>query len=542
MARSIHDTWGELDRALRADWSDPEARDAAVEEFRANLRRQYAVRTSERRLRREGRAHPPPLDVDRLPIVVEDEAPFVFHALGAEDIREIIGRLPPGSVDGLQTIRLRAARDRGEPSWPRDPFTARHRLELLPGVYASSVRGWYQRSSRTVCIHAFLCEVPAVAPFVVWLRLMALQTLLHELAHHFDGTFRVGRSRWDLRDRAKGEAWAERLGGEGNDMLARHYFRDHYPEECGRLQSWFETALGVGLPPVMAVLESEEVELKYAFRRLARQVVAGGDLAGARVTFARQAHRSGINDVASAVVEVVLAGDPVHPRALALKACLALCGKRDYEGCLASCRLALETEPGCAEALETVVRCHATAERWQDTADACERALQHLPVDERSCSPYVLRTLVESRMLLDDADGVRSALAQMRARLSGALADDADVFEVIERCWRGQWEEAFVRASRMLATNTAGLWGERALTAVRFECARRLGRSVPDLDESIVEGPTARSAVNGQVSAMRRAGGRGARGGGRAGRAGGGGAVRASPTGRGGGARQSRWR
>ena len=488
MARSIHDTWGELQRAKDSDWSDPEARDATVEELRANLRRQHAVRTSERRLRREGRVRPPPLEVDRLPIVVEDEAPFVFHALGAQDIREIIRRLPPGSVDGLQTIRLMVARDPGEPSWPRDPFTGRHRLELLPGVYVAKAQGWYQRSSRTVCIHAVLCEVSAVAPFVVWLRLRALQTLLHELAHHFDATFRVGRSRWDLRDRAKGEAWAERLGGQDNDMLARHYLRDHYPEECERLQSWFETALGVGLLPVMALLESEDVALTIAFRRLVREVLAGGDLAGARVTFARQAHRSGINDAARAVVEVVLAGDPRHPRALALKACLALCGERDYEGCLASCRLALDTEPGCAEALETVVRCHATAERWQDTADACERALQHLPVDERSCSPYVLRTLVESRMLLDDTDGVRSALAQMRARLSGALAHDADVFEVIERCWRGAWEEAFVRASRMLANGKDDRgWGENALTAARFECARRLGRSVPGLDTSIVE-------------------------------------------------------
>src|SRR5262249_9632054 len=69
----------------------------------------------------------------------------------------------------------------------------------------------------------------------------------------------------------------------------------------------------------------------------------------------------------------------------------------------------------------------------------------------------------------------------------GALGHDADVFEVIERCWRGAWEEAFVRASRMLATDRPDLWAERALTAVRFECGRRLGRSVPDLDASIVE-------------------------------------------------------
>ena len=46
----------------------------------------------------------------------------------------------------------------------------------------------------------------------------ALKTLLHEAAHHFDLTFRVGRSRWDVGDKEKKEAWAER--GE-NEEAAR---------------------------------------------------------------------------------------------------------------------------------------------------------------------------------------------------------------------------------------------------------------------------------------------------------------------------------
>src|SRR6185295_16485212 len=255
-----------------------------------------------------------------------------------------------------------------------------------------------------------------------------------------------------------------------------------------RLQAWFQTTLGVELRLMTVLLESDDVALSRALRRLAREVHAGGDVAGARITVAREAHRARVHDVARAIADAVPAGDPAHSRALALQGCLALCCERDYEGCLACCRLALEGEPGCAEALETVVRCHATAERWPETVDACERALQQLPRDERSCSPYVLRTLVESRMLLDDADGVRLALAQMRSRLAGALALEADVYEVIERCWRGESEEVFVRASRMLASARHDeSWGGELLTAARFECGRRLGRSVPELDARIVQ-------------------------------------------------------
>lgn len=58
MARSIHDTWGELLEARQSDWSDPDIQEATIAELRANLRRQTAVRTSERRRRQHGPARP----------------------------------------------------------------------------------------------------------------------------------------------------------------------------------------------------------------------------------------------------------------------------------------------------------------------------------------------------------------------------------------------------------------------------------------------------------------------------------------------------
>jgi hypothetical protein len=116
MARSIHDTWGVLQEAERADWSDPDVLRAIRAEMKANMRRQGLIRESELRLRREGVRQPPPIDLDRLPILADDEGPNVFHPVSEEDVREVFRRMPPGSLDGLQAC---APGPMG--SWPRTP-------------------------------------------------------------------------------------------------------------------------------------------------------------------------------------------------------------------------------------------------------------------------------------------------------------------------------------------------------------------------------------------------------------------------------------
>jgi hypothetical protein len=94
----------------------------------------------------------------------------------------------------------------------------------------------------------------------------------------------------------------------------------------------------------------------------------------------------------------------------------------------------------------------------------------------------------------------------MRARPVGTLPLEADVYEIVERCWREQWEDAFVRASRMLATGRyKELWCTRALKAARFESGRRLGRFVPDLERSILAAFDAHPFTRAWAERLRRA-------------------------------------
>lgn len=84
-------------------------------------------------------------------------------------------------------------------------------------------------------------------------------------------------------------------------------------------------------------------------------------------------------------------------------------------------------------------------------------------------------TLVESDLLLGEWSKAEGDIARMRAWADGQLASNADVYDVIARCWQEQWEEALLRASRMLetATHQRSTW----LAAVKLDCAHRLGRS-----------------------------------------------------------------
>jgi len=487
MSRSIHDTWGVMDRVKHADWSDPEIPEAIVARLWANIDRQWAVRTSERRLRRRDRPPLLPVDPDRLPIIVEDEAPYVFHAAGEQDIREILRRLPRGSLDGLQAIRLEIDRREETDPLPRDPFTGRGRLQLLPGVYTSLLLGWYRRSTATVGLHAYLGEPAAIAPFAAWLRLRALKTLLHELAHHFDLSFRTGRGRWDLADHEKKEAWAHRRGGVESDRIVTEYLLERYPEEVARLQSWFEAQLGVELPPIIPTIDDHQIGLVFPFRHLVLAAHAGDDIEEIRVTFARAAHREAVNDVAGRIVGAVLERNPEHPRGLALRACMSLCVSQDAAQCAADCRRAIASDPGCLDALETVVRCHAKEESWPETAAACERALAVLPVESVELASYLLTTLVESHLLLGDSAAVDSALAQVRAWGADDLRINIDLYRVLDACWREDWEGAYGLSSRLLAKFVFGPPGGRWLVAARFESAQHLGKKLEPFDRSDLE-------------------------------------------------------
>jgi hypothetical protein len=476
MARSIHDTWGVMQRAEQADWSDPDVPRAIKAEMMKNVGRQRAVRESERLLRRQRGAKPhSPVDVDQLPILVDDQAPQVFHAASEEDIRAVLRRLPPGSLDGLRAIRLCIDHTERSVDWPRDPFTGRRRIEVIPGVTTSSVLGRYHLRDATIELYAYLGDTGAIGPFAVYFKGRALVTLLHEAGHHFDETFRLGRSRWNVGVEEKHEGWARKSEDNPGLKIISRYLLERYPSECDELLKWIEDHGGAIPGPPDFVIAKCGTFLRRPFLALVRSALAGHERNVTRVVFARELHRIGGKEFAGKIVRAVLASRPDDPGALAVSACIAQCENRDFETAESLCLRAIACDPSCIQAHEVLVRGYAIQAMWDRAARACEQALALLPAGDTEYGEYILNTFIESHLLLGAFDKVDSDLARMRAWGSEDATLGADVYEAVARCWSEQWEEGLLHATRLLRTDKYEQW-DFWLAPLRFECAHRLHR------------------------------------------------------------------
>jgi tetratricopeptide (TPR) repeat protein len=475
MSRSIHDTWGEAARVRKEDWSDPELQRATVAELKQNWLHQQAIRESERRLRRGGDLPPQPVNADQVPIFVDDEAPYLVHPADEDDIRAILRRLPPGSLDGLQAIRLCVDHKeaRGEAT-VRDPYTGRLRHEVIPGVYSSSTAGYYDRSIATIRLFGCLCDPATLGPFALLLKMDALRTLVHEVAHHFDNTFRKKRNRWDVRD--KNEMWAERIEGEQAAEIVAPYVAERYSMECKELRSWTKEHGGAALSPLVFLDNDDDDEStsRRALMTLVRSVRTGGDRDEMGIAFARDLHLSGDNDEARRAVERVLSRRPDAAEALAVSACITQCMDRDHKAAEALCQRAIASDPACLEAWKVLARGQAIQKKWQGAAQACERALALVPAATKG-TWYLVETLAESHRQLGDLEGLESDVGRMRAWGTEYSAESAEVHLTLARCWSERWEEALTLATRLISTVEYETY-RRWLAAVQFECAHRLGR------------------------------------------------------------------
>ena len=473
MARTIHDTWGVANRAERSRWSDPAIPKAIAKEMWANWRRQQSLRKGERRRRQRGALQPQPVNPHRLRIIVEHEAPHLFHAATDEDIRNVLRRMPYGWLDGLQEIRLcldRGGRD-DEEATARDPFTGRLRTQYGPGVFAPYPLGTYYPRTGTIRLYGWLCDSEARAPVAMLLKLQALRVLVHEVAHHFDHAFRKGRSRWDLNDKRKHEDWAERMERELATSAVFPYIARRYAAEMEQLERWLEKHGGASVRPLQVLYYDG-----CAYLTLLRAVAAGVDSDTAKGDFASALHRAGANDYARAVVAEVLGRNPEHAGALSVSACILQCEKREFAAAEPLCRRALAADPSCLRAWDVLVRGYAIQKRWQEAATACESAIVHTPDDGRPW-PYFVSVLAEAHLHLRDWSSIEADAVRLRHVADDDTEIDAEVHRVMASCWREAWDEALRRASSLLAAGKAVPGGceELWLMAAKFESAHRLG-------------------------------------------------------------------
>jgi tetratricopeptide (TPR) repeat protein len=481
VSRSIHDTYGVLCRLLTDDYARaPQTRE---DELRENIRRQRLIkRRFHQQRRRQDRPPLPSVDPDAAPVLVEDDGPYVHHAANELDVRAILRRMPPGSLDGLGPIRLcsggKEKRRRRHES--ADPFTGRPGFEILPGVYATWVRGLYSERDCGIGLYAFVHESDAPWPFGVYLKLYTLATLMHELSHHYDFAFRTSGDRWRMdHGGEKTEGYADTRAFELIELCVVPYLLERYGDECAALVRWQEQHAGCSLPlEALADRRPGRPSPGPALTDFAKAIAAGEDPLQARAEYAERLLECGRREEATRIVNGVLEKHPKHPEALVVQALLAYRSEQ-YDVIERNCRAALLGTPAPVLAGLLLARLLCDQARWEELATMTTEALRGTAEPH----PSLIGLRARARVELRQWDAAAEDIAVLQRDDDDENRREAAVLDAIGLCRRGQWETARSAAQRLLGTPE--LWRAHlaVLRAVSFECALRLGRSVEPLHD-----------------------------------------------------------
>jgi tetratricopeptide (TPR) repeat protein len=460
LSRSIHDTRRSAQKWwLEAKRTDDELDWERANAARANLHRQRLIKHRFRQ-QRDGAVRP--VDPDDVAIEVERETEHVHHMVSEADLREVMRRLPPGRLDGLVRIELRFGGDgrSNDPTSPRDPYTGAPGSERLPGVYMPIVLGSYDDGA--LRLHAFVFANPVAPHVAMYLRLQALSTLVHELAHHFDSIFRTRGDRWRMDDRDKNETFAREVAFEHVTTCVVPHLAATYPDEHAALVAWLAEHAGVAFPIEMLVddrsFKTWSVDSAFCLS------VDEGDVALTRSFFADALHRAGRDDLATPIVDALLAESPELASAQLTRASIALRrGELDRAESIARAVLAnSDWAPSAQLQLADILRARA---RWTELAELATNWLA------RGSLSTMRMHRVRASLGLARWDDAAADIEVMRARAKRPAA----VLAAWLHFARGDHRKALAAANRVV--KLGGAVGElRAeLAAIRCESARALG-------------------------------------------------------------------
>lgn len=249
MARSIHETR----RAWKEEWCKRHRRENLSNIARALNRKRFIkrqVHDQRRHANLPGMTSP-----EFIPLHVYDESDVVHYPASPHDIRETMRRLPGGVMDGLHSVTLCQGREAQEElledperltidfhsDEDRDPFTGRLSDSAIPTLaYSGPLLGAYMPDTQKIVLHAYVYEagIPDRGMWELYMRLRMLATFVHEVAHHWDFTFRMARGRWCGDDYDKNEEYAERMAFSWLRDCVVPYLEDAYPEDVQALRAW----------------------------------------------------------------------------------------------------------------------------------------------------------------------------------------------------------------------------------------------------------------------------------------------------------------
>ena len=471
MSRSIHTTRRDLE--VETLWGGDGKR---AQRLREQLQRKRSIKWNVREERHAAAAPPVPTSVEGLPVEELDRGPYMVYGATEEDVREVLRRLPAGSIDGLAGVWFSLARDAEEDEGDADPYTGRLGFEYVPGAWTISVSGRYRPHGAPIILVGDVVDPahPMRGLLATLLRIHALMVLVHEVAHHVDHTRRVARGRWRADEEEKVEDYADTRMLEWTREVVLPYLEERHLEAVQQLLDWIERHGGVRLSLEMLADDPTDPMFRLfpcagAVHRLMECVLEGMDPVDARAEFAEELWLCDLHDELATVLDGILAEAPDHRQALLTKSDLLRARERadDAEALI---RWLIDADPEDQQAWERLARIHRDRFDWEALVGSASR-LYELS-DEPSECEHALYLRARALLGLGRLAGMENDLERIHGRAADAL----------RACWllaSDRTREAFTLAETTLASHhlAATLYPE--LLAVRHAAAARLGRPGP---------------------------------------------------------------
>ena len=377
MARSIHVTWSDYYQARRKGASEEK-----LEEMREQLltKSRLKRRVKKERQQKVDYLDIPPIPTESIPISIVEQGPHILYSASEQDLRAVIDRLPSGVMNGIDKVILSLGPRRqqenifGEIGSECDPIFGLPGSRFLPGVWRSPVLGRY--ITPPPCIQLFATiyekELPIPEFSEIYLKLLALATFVHEVAHHQDEMMRTAQVRWRSDTIENAEIYAENWQYQWTKEAVIPYLEEVYPQQIQALHHWIKKAIGISIPLIQLAGDPRRTEkggwliffpIHHAFDELVEDLLKGSPHHEMRIRFADSLHYSDFLDQALEVIELVLAEEPGFVAARALKGDILKHLDRDREAESLMCEL-VEEDGSCCRAWEVLSDIYSDGFRW----------------------------------------------------------------------------------------------------------------------------------------------------------------------------------
>ncbi|MCO5052294.1 MAG: hypothetical protein M9920_08325 [Verrucomicrobiae bacterium] len=402
MSRSIHTTRRTFSQIAKKKFAAVTERSEALDKAQGELRRKRRIKRQVADERRRVRAPLAGSDSKTIPIQMHNVGQYVHHSASVEDLRSVLGLLPAAATEGISSIKLILGKEYIDEEYAderedRDPFTGRLSCETLPGVYSGVCLGTYAQRSGQIKLHAHVYDADKlplarnISEF--YLKLRALSTFVHEVAHHHDETNRVRRGRW-LADRKENVEWyAEKMEHEWTRQFVLPYLERTYPAAAKDLLDFVEHHGGLRVPleffagDSRSTLRNGLIRFAFttdsAFESWVEELPKCADLAASRLAFAWELHYADNYDDCLRVLERVLAEKPALSPALTCKGDTLIHIER-YDEAFAVAERVLTVEPANGDAWEIRGDVFEARQDWSALLENCDSWLAGVPEDSDS--------------------------------------------------------------------------------------------------------------------------------------------------------------